>query len=165
LPLLASSAEHDGKATAQLVAHVPECLELLFLGSPSAGGIRKAPVDAVRLAQEHRADLLGAQRDHGIDARGRDSVDAFPTGRRSGVSSGSGGGPQARALFSVAVIESYYYDLTAGDASPAGGATVADGGPKTDRDLLTFGIIVFMALAALLVVIVRMARKRPPPLP
>jgi hypothetical protein len=40
---------------------------------------------------------------------------------------------------------------------------MADGGFGTEGDLLTFGIIVLATLAALIVAIARMARRRPPP--
>jgi hypothetical protein len=58
-PLRRSASEDALEASAQLVADGPERLELLVIGPYRPSGIREPPVDAMCLAEEHRADLLG----------------------------------------------------------------------------------------------------------
>lgn len=62
-------AEHHRQPPLQLVAHVPERAQPRRVIAAGARRVGQPPVQPRRRAQEHRALLLAAQRDHRVDRR------------------------------------------------------------------------------------------------
>jgi hypothetical protein len=75
-------AEEDLQAAAEFVPDGSERIEAGFLRSGDGRRVGESPVNTVRFPEEYGADLLGAERDHGVDGAG---VDGFqPLGSVTG---------------------------------------------------------------------------------
>ena len=87
---------HAAMRRRELVTHRPEALEARFLTSAVSGGIRQWPVQPPGRAEVDRADLVGAERDHGVDCGPIDLVDRLRAVTR-GVDDRSRPAPGRRA--------------------------------------------------------------------